>query len=116
MVLKVIPSFVPIPRLRDGTSEGEDPPSLKLRRMKGEMAEWSNAAVLKTVMLYPRHRGFESLFLRQSHQTSPAAFAAGFLFYEKTEPGLPERGLLIKQKPLGERTGLMALKLSREGS
>jgi len=38
------------------------------------------------------------------------------LFYEKTEPGLPERGLLIKQKPLGERTGLMALKLSREGS
>ena len=30
------------------------------------MAEWSNAAVLKTVILYPRNRGFESLFLRQS--------------------------------------------------
>ena len=29
------------------------------------MAEWSNAAVLKTVVLYPRDRGFESLFLRR---------------------------------------------------
>jgi hypothetical protein len=28
------------------------------------MAEWSNAAVLKTVDLFPRIRGFESLFLR----------------------------------------------------
>ena len=33
---------------------------------KGEMAERSNAAVLKTVDLYTRIRGFESLFLRQS--------------------------------------------------
>jgi hypothetical protein len=32
----------------------------------GEMAERSNAAVLKTVVLYPRHRGFESLFLRRA--------------------------------------------------
>ena len=31
----------------------------------GEMAEWSNAAVLKTVILYPRNQGFESLFLRK---------------------------------------------------
>ena len=31
----------------------------------GEMAERSNAAVLKTVDLLPRIRGFESLFLRQ---------------------------------------------------
>ncbi len=31
----------------------------------GEMAERSNAAVLKTVILYPRNRGFESLFLRK---------------------------------------------------
>ena len=54
------------------------------------MAERLNAAVLKTVVLYPRHRGFESLFLRQRHQTSPAATAAGFLFYEKAEQGLPE--------------------------
>jgi hypothetical protein len=30
----------------------------------GEMAEWSNAAVLKTVVPLPRNRGFESLFLR----------------------------------------------------
>ncbi len=29
------------------------------------MAEWSNAAVLKTVDLLPRIRGFESLFLRR---------------------------------------------------
>ena len=33
----------------------------------GEMAEWSNAAVLKTVVLLPRDRGFESLFLRQTY-------------------------------------------------
>ena len=37
----------------------------------GEMAERSNAAVLKTVILYPRDRGFESLFLRQRDQTGP---------------------------------------------
>jgi hypothetical protein len=41
--------------------------SLEFRRIDrkiGEMAERSNAAVLKTVILYPRNRGFESLFLR----------------------------------------------------
>ena len=32
----------------------------------GEMAERSNAAVLKTVVLHPRNRGFESLFLRNA--------------------------------------------------
>jgi hypothetical protein len=32
----------------------------------GEMAEWSNAAVLKTVVLLSRDRGFESLFLRKT--------------------------------------------------
>ena len=31
----------------------------------GGMAERSNAAVLKTVVLLPRDRGFESLFLRK---------------------------------------------------
>ncbi len=41
------------------------------------MAEWSNAAVLKTVVLLSRDRGFESLFLRKNEQ-SPAF--AGFLF------------------------------------
>ncbi len=43
----------------------------------GEMAERSNAAVLKTVDLLPRIRGFESLFLRQL-KTSPRK--RGFLF------------------------------------
>ena len=43
----------------------------RLWRMKGEMAEWSNAAVLKTVVLLSWDRGFESLFLRQRHQISP---------------------------------------------
>ncbi len=42
------------------------------------MAERSNAAVLKTVVLLPRDRGFESLFLRQTHQINPGAKAAGF--------------------------------------
>jgi hypothetical protein len=45
----------------------------------GEMAERSNAAVLKTVILYPRNRGFESLFLRQS-KSIPQLLAVGFLF------------------------------------
>lgn len=30
------------------------------------------------------------LNIRQRHQISPAAFAAGLLFYENPEPGLPE--------------------------
>jgi hypothetical protein len=34
-------------------------------RAKGEMAERSNAAVLKTVVPRTRDRGFESLFLRE---------------------------------------------------
>lgn len=44
----------------------------------GEMAEWSNAAVLKTVFRPPAERGFESLFLRQTCQISPAVQTAGF--------------------------------------
>ena len=55
------------------------------------MAEWSYAAVLKTVVLYPRDRGFESLFLRQSNQINPFASAKGFLFYEK-----PKQACLIE--------------------
>ena len=31
------------------------------------MAEWSNAAVLKTVVRLPADRGFESLFLRNKN-------------------------------------------------
>ena len=36
------------------------------RRFVGEMAEWSNAAVLKTVVPQKRDRGFESHSLLQS--------------------------------------------------
>ena len=36
----------------------------------GEMAEWSNAAVLKTVVR-SADRGFESLFLRQNFKAVP---------------------------------------------
>ncbi len=45
------------------------------------MAEWSNAAVLKTVVPIPRDRGFESLFLRTGRQRadeiSPFVFLTG---------------------------------------
>ena len=68
-----------------------DPPSPRLRRMKGEMAEWSNAAVLKTVVRLPADRGFESLFLRQNHQISPVHRPVdGIFVFEKPESGLPE--------------------------
>jgi hypothetical protein len=54
----------------------------------GEMAEWSNAAVLKTVDLFPRVRGFESLFLRiPNHSRS---VLRDFCFQAVT-PGSPER-------------------------
>jgi hypothetical protein len=43
------------------------PESKKYYLCGGEMAERSNAAVLKTVDLLPRIRGFESLFLRQNN-------------------------------------------------
>ena len=56
------------------------PPSLKLRRTKGEMAERSNAAVLKTVVLLSWDRGFESLFLRQNQHLRPAALLRVFCF------------------------------------
>ena len=43
----------------------------------GEMAEWSNAAVLKTVVRLSADRGFESLFLRTERKTP----YAGFFFF-----------------------------------
>ena len=43
----------------------------------GEMPEWSNGAVSKTVVCLSADRGFESLFLRKD-EISPAL--AGFLF------------------------------------
>jgi hypothetical protein len=54
----------------------------------GEMAERSNAAVLKTVDLLPRIRGFESLFLRQMKNIPRQR---DFCF-QTAKPGSPERG------------------------
>jgi hypothetical protein len=62
---------------------------LFLRRTTGGMAEWSNAAVLKTVVRLPVDRGFESLFLRQP-LPKEAALAASFLFGVPADPGLPK--------------------------
>jgi hypothetical protein len=50
------------------------------------MAEWSNAAVLKTVVLRKWDRGFESLFLRQmpmqqSESPRKVLILRGFLFF-----------------------------------
>ncbi len=38
---------------------------------KGEMAEWSNAAVSKTVVRLPANRGFESPSLRKANANHP---------------------------------------------
>ena len=46
------------------------------------MAERSNAAVLKTVVLYPWDRGFESLFLRRDKTNHPQK-AGGFCFQKR---------------------------------
>jgi hypothetical protein len=47
-------------------------------KISGEMAEWSNAAVSKTVVLLSRDRGFESPSLRIDKLLPQPA--AGFLF------------------------------------
>ena len=44
------------------------------------MAERSNAAVLKTVVLHPRNRGFESLFLRRPNHSRPPVGGRDFCF------------------------------------
>ena len=41
----------------------------KREDINGEVAEWSNAAVLKTVVLLSRDRGFEPLLLRRPNQS-----------------------------------------------
>ena len=46
----------------------------------GEMAEWSNAAVSKTVVRLPANRGFESPSLRKAKQTTRQR---GYLFYRR---------------------------------
>ena len=55
------------------------------------MAERTNAAVLKTVVLYPRDRGFESLFLRRANYSRSKLRD---FYFQLTEPGLHERGKL----------------------
>jgi hypothetical protein len=50
--------------------------------VQGEMAEWSNAAVSKTVVLLPRDRGFESPSLRNDKLLPQPA--VGFLFFRCT--------------------------------
>ena len=81
------PSFVRCSRLCPTKSEGKgrDGPALRDRRhgecgliLFGEMAEWSNAAVSKTVVPLSRDRGFESPSLRMAK--SLPQLAAGFLF------------------------------------
>ena len=51
------------------------------------MAEWSNAAVLKTVVPLSRNRGFESLFLRQDAEDKNI-----FCFVFGRDAGVVERG------------------------
>ena len=52
----------------------------------GEMAEWSNAAVSKTVVLQSWDRGFESPSLRKACINPTARW--DYLFYRKTEKSL----------------------------
>ena len=56
----------------------------------GEMAEWSNAAVLKTVVRLPADRGFESLFLRKA-QTNPDEIGI-FILGQMTVESLLSKG------------------------
>ena len=79
------------------------------------MAEWSNAAVLKTVVRLSVDRGFESLFLRQTHQISPAASAAGFLFLKIPNQTCLSEGFEKTKNRVAE-TDLMSLKLLPQGS
>jgi hypothetical protein len=46
----------------------------------GEMAEWSNAAVSKTVVLLTGNRGFESPSLRKAKAKHPDVFGMFFCF------------------------------------
>ena len=51
-----------------------------LKCNQGEMAEWSNAAVSKTVVRLPANRGFESPSLRKDNTNHPQD-CGWFLFY-----------------------------------
>ena len=55
------------------------------RPRQGEMAEWSNAAVSKTVVRLPVDRGFESPSLRND-KLLPSATAEGIFILQQVEP------------------------------
>ncbi len=79
------------------------------------MAERSNAAVLKTVVLLSWDRGFESLFLRQSHSKPFASKGEGFLFSEEPFKACFDKGLMKTKIPRIARFAV-ALKLPPKGS
>ncbi len=81
----------------------------------GEMAEWSNAAVLKTVVRLSVDRGFESLFLRQTHQIRPAANCCGSFVLCKVRTRLANMRTLNKTKDAQRTSDLMPLKLPPRG-
>jgi hypothetical protein len=54
----------------------------------GEMAEWSNAAVSKTVVRLPANRGFESPSLREAKLLPQRSW--GIFVLQIAESGLPE--------------------------
>ncbi len=79
------------------------------------MAEWSNAAVLKTVVLYPRDRGFESLFLRQRHQIRPAAVCCGIFVSFRPQTVLAQASGMNETKTARRAALFDAFVASRRG-
>jgi hypothetical protein len=62
------------------------------------MAEWSNAAVSKTVVRLPANRGFESPSLRKGNTNHPPEKADGFYFQAvRSKFILKRKGLKIKK-------------------
>jgi hypothetical protein len=55
----------------------------------GEMAEWSNAAVSKTVFRLPAERGFEPPSLRNDKLLPIRRKADRIFVFQMDEPGLP---------------------------
>ncbi len=64
---------------------------MAIRAINGEMAEWSNAAVSKTVFRLSAERGFESPSLRKSKMLPFRVRRKGFLFYSRPSHALHER-------------------------
>ena len=66
--------------------------------LPGEMAEWSNAAVSKTVVPLSQDRGFEPPSLRQSKNIPSTKL--GDFYFQMAEPCLHERGPYENKKTL----------------